>query len=38
MQTYARALQWFSDHWPLGLPWPADIPRPEPSDPERRAA
>ena len=25
-----RALQWFSDHWPAGLDWPADIPRPEP--------
>ena len=25
-----RAFQWFSDHWPDGLEWPADIPRPEP--------
>ena len=29
--TYNRVLQWFSDHWPPGLEWPEDIPRPEPS-------
>lgn len=23
----ARAVQWFSDHWPDGADWPADIPR-----------
>ena len=28
--TYDRVLQWFSDHWPEGLDWPPDIPRPEP--------
>lgn len=22
--------QWFSDHWPADLEWPADIPRPTP--------
>ncbi len=27
-----RALQWFSAHWPEGLEWPADIPRPDPSE------
>ena len=27
----ARIMQWFSDHWPAGAQWPADIPRPEPS-------
>ena len=27
----ARIIQWFSDHWPAGLPWPQDIPRPPPS-------
>ena len=27
----ARTLQWFSDHWPIDLAWPADIPRPEPA-------
>ena len=26
----ARFSQWFSDHWPDGLEWPADFPRPEP--------
>ena len=26
-----RVLQWFSDHWPVDLPWPADIPRPNPN-------
>lgn len=29
--TYSRVLQWFSDHWPAELPWPADARRPEPS-------
>ncbi len=26
----SRILQWFSDHWPVDLSWPAEIPRPEP--------
>ena len=26
----ARVAQWLSDHWPDGLEWPADIPRPAP--------
>ena len=26
--TYNRVLTWFSDHWPEGVEWPADIPRP----------
>ena len=26
-----RAIQWFSDHWPSDLDWPADIVRPEPT-------
>ena len=30
LATYNRALQWFSDHWPADLLWPADIERPEP--------
>lgn len=25
-----RILQWFSDHWPLDLEWPLEIPRPDP--------
>ena len=28
VDTYTRAIQWFSDHWPTDLPWPPDIPRP----------
>ena len=26
-----RVLQWFSDNWPEGLEWPADIARPAPT-------
>ena len=26
-----RILQWFSDHWPAGLPWPEEISRPYPA-------
>lgn len=26
-----RIVQWFSDHWPAELDWPADIPRPDAS-------
>ena len=32
------ALQWFSDHWPAGLEWPADIPRPTPNPDRKEAA
>jgi hypothetical protein len=28
------AFQWLSDHWPSGAEWPADIPRPAPSQSE----
>lgn len=27
----ARALQWFSDNWPAGAPWPLAVARPLPS-------
>ena len=27
----ARIIQWFSDHWIENVPWPADIPRPQPA-------
>lgn len=27
----ARIVQWFSDHWPVDLEWPADLSRPDPS-------
>ena len=36
IETYSRALQWFSDHWPADLPWPEDIPRPKPSKANRK--
>jgi hypothetical protein len=26
--NYERAMQWFSDNWPEGAVWPADVPRP----------
>ena len=26
----ASVAQWFSDHWPADLDWPADFPRPDP--------
>ena len=29
--TYNRVLQYFSDHWPIDLLWPLDIPRPNPA-------
>ena len=29
--SYERALRWFSAHWPDGLPWPEEIPRPSPT-------
>ncbi len=29
IRTYHRVLEWFADHWPADLEWPADIPRPE---------
>lgn len=28
LRTYDRALNWFSDNWPDGAEWPADVPRP----------
>ncbi len=30
-RRHARMIQWFSDHWPPDLEWPADIPRPDPA-------
>lgn len=32
----AQAMQWLSDNWPDGARWPADVPRPTPT--EERAA
>ena len=29
--SYNKAIQWFSDHWPLDLEWPHNIPRPAPT-------
>lgn len=28
IRTYDRVVSWFSGHWPVGLEWPSDIPRP----------
>ena len=36
--TYVRALQWFSDNWPVPPEWPSDIPRPEPASDLKEAA
>lgn len=30
-RRYNRIVQWFSDHWPADLLWPAALPRPAPS-------
>ena len=32
-----RAFSYLADHWPPGLSWPDDIPRPEPAPRERAA-
>ncbi len=37
-RTYNHCLKWFSDHWPEGLDWPSDIPRPAPADNEEKTA
>ena len=31
VRTLIRLVQYLSDHWPPGLDWLEDIPRPEPS-------
>lgn len=36
--TYDRAVQAFSDHWPKGVAWPADVHRPEPQPLETSSA
>ena len=36
--TYSRVLQWFSDHWPAGLAWPGEVPRPASLSGSRREA
>lgn len=28
VEQMARAMQWFSDYWPRGAPWPKAVPRP----------
>ena len=28
VRTFDRVVQWFSDNWPEGTEWPADVPRP----------
>lgn len=32
-RKYDEVMQWFSDHWPPGLLWPAEIERPAASSP-----
>jgi hypothetical protein len=27
-RSFERAMQWLSDHWPVGTDWPAEIERP----------
>lgn len=29
-RKYDEVMQWFSDHWPKGVVWPANVPRPAP--------
>lgn len=29
INTYERALEWFSANWPEGAEWPAGVPRPD---------
>ena len=29
LATVAKVEQWLSDHWPEGVTWPSDIPRPQ---------
>ena len=36
--TYRDALEWFSDNWPEDLTWPADVPRPDPTQKARKPA
>lgn len=28
---FERAMQWFSDNWPVTVEWPHDVPRPVPA-------
>jgi hypothetical protein len=30
-KVFARAMQWFSDHWPEGAEWPEGVARPDQS-------
>lgn len=34
LKTASKVSQWFSDNWPHDLDWPADIPRPNPTEKE----
>ena len=34
VRIYDRVMQWFADHWPEGVKWPAEVPRPTPPAPE----
>jgi hypothetical protein len=34
VRRYEATMQWFSDNWPAGAPWPAAVPRPTPAKAE----
>lgn len=37
VRRFERAMSWFSENWPEGAEWPADVVRPAPT-PERVAS
>ncbi|PPQ34761.1 hypothetical protein CH337_20785 [Rhodoblastus acidophilus] len=37
VRSFENALTWFSDHWPADASWPADVPRPTPTNSEAAA-
>ena len=38
IDTWERAVQWFSDNWPAGAEWPDAVDRPTPTDDAEGAA
>lgn len=38
LKRASAAIQWFSDNWPDGVDWPADLARPAKSQPDEAAA
>lgn len=35
---FERAMRWFSDNWPPGADWPADVERPQPASPSTNSS